>query len=91
MSDNAAQLLGVDSFCNSEEAVAAEHLFEAYASGEAGQVKKVVKQAGPFQYLECGTGRLAGKLPTGDFRSLSTRVAVLMDEGGAGLDENDLT
>lgn len=72
--DEAAKIFrdsaAVDVFRTSEEHKAATALLEAYKSGEAQAVKRVVADHVPFQFLDTAVGRLAIKLPTGDIVKL---------------------
>ncbi|KAK9815390.1 hypothetical protein WJX72_002807 [[Myrmecia] bisecta] len=86
--------LGVDNFTSCEEAFAADALFDAYKTGDAEEVRKVLAAKHIFKDLDNQVARLALKLPVGDVVSMA---AVLgggkqpMSAIADGLDEDDLT
>ncbi|CAG9465573.1 unnamed protein product [Pedinophyceae sp. YPF-701] len=89
----------VDDFARSDEAFAADDLFQAYASGDAGRIKGVVKDKMCFQYIETAAARLARQLPQGDLPSMAAFAANALGVPGSGLgaggmgdlEEDDLT
>eukprot|EP00891_Asterochloris_glomerata_P009374 jgi/Astpho2/9374/Aster-01643 len=87
--------LAVESFTSSKEAFAADDLMEAFRSGDAAQVQKVVADNFLFRELDNQVARLAKKLPNGDLQALASALggeappapAISKEE----LDEDDLT
>ncbi|GBF87878.1 gamma-soluble NSF attachment protein [Raphidocelis subcapitata] len=76
--------LAVDAFSGSEEAFAADALFLAYAGGAADAVRGVVQSKAPFRQLDTALGRLAAKLPVGDFEPQARAAKDLVGGGDGG-------
>lgn len=76
--------LAVDAFSGSEEAFAADALFLAYAGGAADAVRGTVQSKAPFRQLDAALGRLATKLPFGDFEAQARAAKDLVSGGGGG-------
>lgn len=72
--------LGVDAFMSSDEAFAADALFDAYRTADPGVVAETVKRNQVFVHLDNQLARLAKKLPQGD---LAAQAAALGGDGGA--------
>jgi hypothetical protein len=77
--------MAVDAFAASEEAFAADALFSAYASGGGGEAVRAVVSSKPiFRHLDTAMGKLALKLPAGEFEPQAREISALMGEGGGG-------
>ena len=68
----------VEVFSSSDEAFAAEALFQAYRSGDAEEVKRCVAQTGAFLELDNQVVRLAKRLPQGDVAHMASRWAAVL-------------
>ncbi|KAI3428586.1 hypothetical protein D9Q98_007408 [Chlorella vulgaris] len=86
--------LGVDAFMSSDEAFAADALFDAYRSGDSAAIQATVKRSAVFSNLDNQVARLARKLPQGELGvqaaqlgGSSSAAAVPVHEDG----EEDLT
>lgn len=66
--------LGVENFSSSDEAFAADSLFDAYRSGEAAVIQETVKRNAVFTNLDNQVARLARKLPQGDVAVMSMQL-----------------
>lgn len=84
--------LEVETFASSDEAFAAEALFDAYRTGDPEAVVKLVKKNQTLSNLDNQIARLCKKLPTGDVAKLGHQLggaAPGLDVGEGG--EEDLT
>lgn len=90
--DTYQDALAVSEFASSDEAWAAEALFDAYRSGDSDAIIKCIKLHQCFMNLEPTVARLARKLPKGNVSDLARDTSAL---SGApqqlGVDEDDLT
>lgn len=66
--------LGVDEFARSDEAFAADALFDAYRSGEAAVIHETVKRNVVFTNLDNQLARLARQLPQGELAVMSRQL-----------------
>lgn len=78
--------MGVEAFSGSDEAFAADALFEAYAGGKAEAVRALAQAKPAFKNLDTALGRLALRLPAGgDVDAMAVQIRDLMGGGdGAG-------
>lgn len=72
------EVLGVDMFATSDEAFAADALFEAYRSGNAELIRKVVASKTVFKFLDASIGRLAMKLPSTNLPAMARDLGGVM-------------
>jgi len=89
--------LEVDAFAQSDEAFAAEALFEAYKTGTAEDVKSCIAKKNIFFDLDNNVARCAKKLPNGPLQSIAaalggpTDVSAAVKVSAEDLDEDNLT
>jgi gamma-soluble NSF attachment protein len=89
--------LGIDAFSRSDEAFAADSLFEAYRTASVEAIQGAVKGHRCFLNLENQLARLAKGLPNGgggeiDLKKMAEKLGVLGLVGGVAVDEEeDLT
>jgi len=83
--------LAVSEFSSSDEAFAAEALFEAYKSADAEAVAAAVKSHSAFSHLDNCNARLARRLPQGDVVAMATALGGSGAGGGGEPAEEDLT
>lgn len=78
----------VPCFTSSDQALAADALFVAYASGDTGAVGKCVASNRPFQYVDNAVGLAARQLPVGNFaeqaRLAAEQLGIETQGPGAG-------
>lgn len=86
--------LGVDNFMSSDEAFAADALFDAYRSGDPAAIQAAVKRSAVFSNLDNQVARLARKLPQGDLAVQAVQLGGSGGGAGVAIDEEgeeDLT
>lgn len=81
--------LAVDTFTSSDEAFAADALFDAYRSGEAAAIQGTIKHSPVFTNLDNQVARLARKLPQGDLAIMAAQLGGGRSGGALELPVNE--